>query len=75
MIWIGELFGRMSAVIGSRSGEKQLELIDLETQQRTVIETGVGPTQISVYEDGDVVRILSSNHGAGEVVLYTLSER
>lgn len=75
VIWIGELFGRMSLITGSRGGEKQLEIIDLETKKRTVIEEGVGPTQISVYEDGETIKILSSNHGSGEVTLYSLSEK
>lgn len=74
VIWIGELFGRASLIAGSRGGDRKIEIIDLETGVRTLIESEVGPTQISVYEEGDTVKILSANHGSGEVTLYTLSE-
>ncbi len=74
VIWIGELFGKLSLIVGSRGGEKQLEAIDLDTGERTVLESGVGPAQISVYQEGDTVRIFAANHGSGEVTLYGLSE-
>lgn len=72
VVWIGELFGKPSLILGSRGGEKQLEIVDLETGTRTVLEEGVGPTQISIYPDGDTYKILAANHGAGEVTIYTL---
>ena len=74
VVWLGELFGKASLIVGSRGGVKELEIIDLESGTRTVLEAGVGPTQISVYQDGEQVKILSANHGSGEVTLYTLSE-
>ena len=50
----------------------KLEIVELETGARTVLEEGVGPTQISIYPDGDTYKILAANHGAGEVTIYTL---
>lgn len=74
VIWIGELFGKPALIAGSRGGEKRLEIIWLETGERIPLEAGVGPTQVSVYREGDIVRILAANHGLGEVTLYSLSE-
>lgn len=74
VIWIGQLFGRVSLIAGSRGEDKQLEIIDLESGTRTVMETGVGPTQISVYEEQGTVSVLAANHGSGEVTLYHLTE-
>ncbi len=72
VVWMGELFGKDAVIAGSRGGEKQLEVIFPENGQRVTLEQGVGPTQISVYRQGDAVKILSANHGAGEVAVYTL---
>lgn len=72
VVWLGELFGRLSLIVGSRGGEKQLEIIDLKTESRTLIEAGIGPTQISVYKEGKDIKVLSANHGSGEVTLYSL---
>lgn len=72
-VWIGTLFGRRAAIVGNRGGEKkQLEIIYWESGERAVLEEGVGPTQITVYQDGDTVRLLAANHGSGEVTLYTM---
>lgn len=72
VVWAGSLFGRSSLIAGSRGGEKQLEIVDLESGARTQIEAGVGPTQVTVYEENGVYKVLSANHGSGEVTLYTL---
>lgn len=39
-----------------------------------IIDEGVGPTQISVIEGENYCKILSANHGVGEVVLYEVSK-
>jgi len=73
VVWVGSLFGRTALIAGSRGGEqKQLEIISPEDGTRTVLDTGVGPTQVTVYGDGDTVRILSANHGSGDVTIYSL---
>ena len=74
VVWMGELFGKDAVIAGSRGGEKQLEVISPENEQRIVLDRDVGSTQITVYRQGDVVRILSANHGAGEVAVYTLRQ-
>lgn len=74
VIWLGELFGKLSLIVGSRGGEKNLEIIDVESDMHTLLESDVGPTQISVYQEENTIKILSANHGSGEVTLYSLSE-
>lgn len=73
VVWIGPVFGKISVIAGSRGGEdKQLEIISLQDGTRTVLDKDVGPTQITVFGDGDPVKILSANHGSGDVSLYAL---
>lgn len=75
VVWVGTLFGKQAVIAGSRGGEdKQLEIICWQSGERLVLDRGVGPTQITVYEDGDTVKVLSANHGSGDVSLYTLYE-
>lgn len=74
VVWIGKLFGRNSLIVGSRGKNEELEIIDIENGKRQIIESGVGPTQISVYQEPDAIKILSANHGSGEVTLYTLTQ-
>lgn len=75
VVWMGDVFGRASVILGSRDGEKQLELIDVESKKRTIIDQGVAPTQVSVCSTGEVTTILSANHGAGNAFLYTLKKK
>ena len=72
VVWAGTVFGRSAVIAGSRGGERKLELIFWRDGERHTIDSDVGPTQITVYEEGDCVKVLSANHGAGEVSLYTL---
>ncbi len=73
VVWIGSIFGKTAVIAGSRGGEhKQLEIISMEDGTRTVMDEDVGPTQITVYENGNAVKVLSANHGSGDVSLYTL---
>lgn len=72
--WTGKIFGRNALIIGNRGGEKTLDIIFWETGETFTLDEGVGSTQITVYEDGASVRVLSANHGAGDVSLYILSK-
>lgn len=74
VVWYGTLFGRKYIIYGSRGGDKQLEMKDIESKETTIIDENVGPTQITVVDCGDWVEILSANHGAGTVYLYTLTK-
>ena len=74
-VWIGRLCGKPALILGSRAGEaKALEIIPLDTGERLTLESGAGPTQLTVYEESGVSCILSANHESGEVVLYKLRE-
>lgn len=73
VIWMGTIFGRSAAIVGNRGGEKNLDILFWKTGETITLDRNVGPTQISVYKDGEQIRILSANHGANEVCLYVLS--
>ncbi len=73
VVWLGKILGREVVIFGSRGGNKNLEMFDIENGKKTVIDTMVGPTQITVVSLKDKVEILSANHGAGTVYLYTIS--
>lgn len=73
VVWIGNILGQPALIAGSRGGDKQLEVIFINTGERIELDRHVGPTQISVYHDDDSVKVLAANHGAGEVSLYTLT--
>lgn len=74
VVWIGMLFHRLAVIAGSRGGRKQLEIIWPDNGERCILDENVGPTQITVYEEGEKVKILSANHGSGEITLYSLTE-
>lgn len=74
VVWYGDIFGKKCVIFGSRGGEKTLQMIDLETGERTIIDKNVGPTQITVVDCKNKIEILSANHGAGIVNLYTLTK-
>lgn len=73
VVWTGTLFGQSAVVVGNRAGDRTLDIVFWRTNQIVTIDRDVEPTQITVYKQGDTVKILSANHGAGEVSLYTLS--
>lgn len=72
VVWTGRILGQEALILGSRGEEKQLEILFWRTGERVRLEEGVGPTQISVWEEGDKTKILSANHGSGEIAVYTL---
>ena len=72
VVWVGDINKKPSLILGNRGKEKELILIDINSGDRTVIDSGVGPTQISVVnEDGNTL-ILSANHGVGKVTIYEI---
>ena len=78
VVWAGALAGAPAILTGSRGADKELAMLavisaDPFSVERTVLDVAVGPTQVAVVNQGDRDLILSANHGAGEVALYTLS--
>lgn len=73
VVWLGTLFGRSAAIVGNRGGGRTLDVLFWREGETVTLDRDVGPTQITVYEDGDRVKVFSANHGAGEISLYTLS--
>jgi hypothetical protein len=74
IVWIGTLFEELVLIVGNRGSEKNLEIIHISDGRRELIDSGVGSTQMSVYNEQNVVKILSANHNSGEVCLYTIEE-
>jgi len=79
-IWIGTLRGVPSMLVGNRGGKKELLLyrnrskgLAASAWEKTVIDEGGGPTQVSVLFEGDRPCVLSANHETGEAVLYRLA--
>lgn len=72
VVWAGTIFGRSAVIAGSRGGERKLEVIFWRDGERIELDRDVGPTQITLYEEDGCVKVLSANHGAGEVAVYTL---
>lgn len=77
-LWAGKLLGRPGLLIGNRGGSKGLAMLtpaasDLGSFDSAEIDSGVGPTQFLVLPETN--QLLSANHGAGEVALYTFSEK
>lgn len=78
VVWSGEILGKSSIILGNRGGEKDLILFQLDTSSRITmkaktIDTGIGPTQISVVNNNQGVSIFSANHSIGEVALYRIT--
>ncbi len=78
-LWAGELLGKPAILVGNRGGGKDLACLrpgsaDLSAFDNTEIDAGVGPTQFLVFDTPEGKCLLSANHGAGEVALYTFSQ-
>lgn len=80
VLWGGQINGIPSFILGYRKAEKALVLIRFVEGQfvETVLDTGGGPSQVSVYQDPFSCSILAANRATGivdgEVALYTLFE-
>ena len=72
VVWNGEVFGKKSILVADREETRKLELIFWQTGESMVIDENVGATQISLYNEGDNLKIFSANHYKGEVALYTI---
>jgi hypothetical protein len=79
VVWIGTIFGVPSAITANRGGDKALVLhqnktgnIENDRWEKTVIDSGTGTTQISVFAGQDKVYVFAANHGIGEIGLYTV---
>lgn len=75
VIWGGNVFGESSIIIGNIGGNKEIKLLTLKKEKplsfrEEIIDEDVGPTQISVIGGENYCKVLSANHGVGEVVLY-----
>jgi hypothetical protein len=74
-IWAGTLHGQPSILVGNRGGDKELICLRVTNADPfevapVVLDSGVGPAQVTVVRDADRELILSANHGIGQVTVY-----
>jgi len=75
-LWSGTLGGRPAVAVGSRGDGKELLLFRPGTTEplqleRTVVEAGAGPTNLTSLSYDGVDYLISSNPGFSEVARYT----
>lgn len=75
-IWAGRLRDQTGVLVGNRAGDKELLWLRVTSAnpiktERVVVDRNVGPAQVCVVSQPGETMILSANHGAGEVSLYT----
>ncbi|MFH0965376.1 MAG: hypothetical protein V2A58_15355 [Planctomycetota bacterium] len=78
VVWAGTLLGGPAILAGSRGGDRGLVMLavtstDPFSVKRTLLDGGIGPTQVAVIRQGSTDLIVSANHGVGEVALYKLA--
>ena len=81
-LWGGMLCGRVSLISGSRAlpGELTIRRFGLDEQggiclrDELTVDTGIGPSQISVRDLGNRAEILTSCYLLGQLVKYTITD-
>ena len=79
IVWAGELLGGPGLIAGGREVQKELRIYRPVAGRpwqfaRTVLDEGVGPTQMAVLDHGDgSARLIVAGHGRNEVLMYDLS--
>lgn len=74
VVWAGNIMGKPVVIAGSRGGKKGMEIIDFKSNKNIVVDNEIGPTQISVYTEGETVYIFSANHESGDISIYSIEE-
>ena len=79
VVWGGTFFGMPIFIGGFREGNAELFCVFPDQKQRDKLEKctlddGQGPANVCVIHEEDKVKILTSNHKAGELVLYELTQ-
>jgi len=74
-LWAGRLGNEVGILVGNRGGQKELLWFRVVSGrpfrvEREVLDSGVGPAQIAVASENGKFRIVSANHGTGQVSLY-----
>jgi hypothetical protein len=76
-LWAGQLGGQTGILVGNRGGGKELLWLRITSThpfqtERVVLDRNVGPAQITVVRGKTQTFILSANHGADEVSIYSI---
>ena len=78
VLQISMINGKNRIILGSRAGEKFLEIVDLiHTEDgysllKTAVDTGVGPAQAIIVPQNDSAIIYAADHGVDTVAAYYL---
>lgn len=77
VIWGGPLAGEASFLLGYRKEAMELSRISMKDGEFTndLIEGNVGPSQVSVAQDGEKTYILSANRQIDELAVYTVTKQ
>jgi len=75
VVWCGNWNTKPTVVVGNRGGTAELAVMRFDTSSgrlktMAIIEEGVGPAQISVFNEGTSYYLVAANNGADEVSLY-----
>lgn len=76
VIWGGQLAGEASFLLGYRKEAMELSRISMKKGEfnNELIEANVGPSQLSVYQDGEASYILSANRQIDELAVYRVTK-
>jgi hypothetical protein len=77
IVWAGELLGAPALLAGSRRNRRELRLYRPRPDgtvdpEYTLLDEGIGPTQIAVLPQGRKATLYVAAHGMNEVRLYEL---
>lgn len=80
VLWGGDILARPGLISSSRDGDKALYLYRLkrgagttmELSERIAIDQGQAASQILVCQRTGSIQVIAANHGAGQLVRYTL---
>ncbi len=74
VLWSGNISGQNSLLLGSRAGDKFLKLIKYKDSKyvESLVDTDVGPAQVTVFNSGAKTVIVAAEHGANKVAEYCL---
>ena len=78
VLWAGIFLGKPGIIVGGRAGKKELVLYrhgEGTSLSRSVIDDGIGATQMAVVElGGGKALLVVAAHARNEVLLYEVEE-
>jgi len=77
VVWGGTILGNPSVIYGCRGGNKELAILTdfnnkFQSMKYQIIDEGKGAASIEVIHKQEYDMIISANHGANEVAIYSI---